>query len=217
MKKLKILLADDHEMLREGIHAFLKGRNDLQVIAEASNGVEVLKYLSQPPRPDLVIMDINMPELDGIDTTVEIKKDYPEIKVLILSMHSRTEFVKKLIEAGADGYILKNSGRKELLEAVRTIGEGQQYFSDEIVRAGFHETYVPKVTKHAELSQREKQVVKLIASGFSSDEIAQELSITRHTIDSHRKRIIGKINARNTAEITKYALRTGIIKGFDIK
>ena len=217
MKKLKILLADDHEMLREGIHAYLKDQEDLQVIGEAANGQEVLKRLSKPPRPEMVIMDINMPKLDGIDATVAIKKRYPNTKVLILSMHNRAEFIKKLIEAGADGYILKNSGRRELLKAVRQIAEGERYFSEEIVRTGFNEAYFGNVTNQAELTKREKQVVKLIANGLSSDDIARELNITRNTVDSHRKKIIIKINARNTADITRYALKTGIVKGFDIK
>ncbi len=216
MKKLKLILADDHEMILDGIRALLEGEDHIQIIDQVHDGVELLNRLQFSPKPDLVIVDINMPNKDGIEVTTDIKSLYPQIKVLILSMHHRKEFVNKLLEAGADGYILKNSGRVELLKAIDQISKGSGYFSTEIMKANFEAQYYSKPFPTVELSQREKDVVRLIANGNSSQEIAEELCISTHTVDSHRKHILSKINAKNSVDITHYAFKTGIIKGFDI-
>lgn len=215
MEKLRILLADDHAVILDGLNAMLEGEDDLEVIDGVQSGEEVMQKLEFPPHPDLIILDINMPDMDGIEVTEAVKKDFPDIKILILSMHSRTEFINKLLAAGADGYILKNSGRDELLTAIRVIANGDQFFSREIIKKGFTDQLLGN-TGVVELSDREKDVIRYIAEGLSSREIAEELNISSHTVDSHRKNVLTKIGARNTADITRYAIQTGIVKGFDM-
>ena len=215
MDKLKILLADDHAVILDGLHAMLEGEEDLEVIAAVQNGKEVMRKLEFQPRPDLLVLDINMPEMDGIEVTLKVKELYPEVKILILSMHSRTEFIKKLVHAGADGYILKNSGRQELLNAIRDISSGETYYGREIMKKGFTDQFKGTQGNLPSLSDREKSVIKHIASGLATKEIAEEMDISAHTVDSHRKKILHKIGARNTADITRYAIKMGILKGFD--
>ncbi len=215
MDKLKILLADDHAVILDGLNAMLEGEEDLKVIDSVQSGKQVMERMAVVPRPDLLILDINMPEMDGIEATLNVKKEYPETKILILSMHSRTEFIKRLVGAGADGYILKNSGRKELLQAIRDIAKGEPYYSREIIKKGFTEQFHNNTKHTIELSDREKDVTREIANGMATKEIAEKLAISVHTVDSHRKKILTKIDGRNTADITRFAIKTGIIRGFD--
>lgn len=216
MKQTTILLADDHEIVLDGIEAMLSGEKSLHILGRENDGLGVLERLHKKPQPDLIILDINMPNKDGIEVSYQVKAQYPHIKILILSMHNRNEFVRKLIDAGADGYVMKNSGRKELLKAIKSIVEGQKYFDVQILKKSFERQFTTANAGIAELTEREKEVVKLIAQGWSTKEIAAELVISQHTVDSHRKNILLKTNTNNPADITRFALKTGIIKGFDI-
>ena len=216
MSKLKILLADDHQMILDGLCAYLEYEEDLEVSGQVKDGDQVLRFLKEEKLPDLIIMDINMPNRDGIETTVEVKDKYPQIKILILSIHNKSEFVKRLINAGADGYILKDSGRKELIKAIRRIVAGEKYFSHDIMQANFEVQLLHEPGSPSMLTKREKQVVELIAEGLSSQEVAAQLNLSIHTVDSHRKKILAKIDGKNPVDIMRYALKTGIIKGFDI-
>ena len=216
MEPLRIMLADDHSVILDGLNAMLEGEKDLAVVDAVTSGTEVMRKLEFAPRPNLLILDINMPDMDGIEVTLAVKEKYPEVKILILSMHSRKEFIKRLVGAGANGYILKNSGRAELLQAIREIARGETYFSREIMKEGFTEKFPSSGKPTVELSDREKDVMKYIASGLATKEIAEKLKISSHTVDSHRKNILTKLEVRNTADITRYAIKMGIIKGFDM-
>lgn len=211
---MRILLADDHAVILDGLKAMLEGEDDLEIVEAVQSGSEVLRKLEYHPRPDLLILDINMPDLDGIEVTLAVKKQYPEVRILILSMHSRTEFIKRLVDAGAEGYILKNSGRAELLKAIRQIAKGETYYSNEIIKKGFNEQF--QLVEAVELSKREKDIMREIANGMATLEISEKLNISHHTVDSHRKNILTKLGARNTADITRYAIQMGIVKGFDM-
>lgn len=216
MKLLKIFLVDDHEMILDGLCALLNDEKNIEVVGIANNGNDVLKKLKKIPLPDVLILDINMPEKDGIEVTAEVKALYPEIKILILSMHNRSEFIKKIMETGADGYILKNTGRNELLTAIYDIASGHMHFGAEIMKTNFEEQLILPSHGLNDLSKREKEVIWHIAFGMTSQQIADNLNISIHTVDSHRKRILSKINAKNSVDIVRYALKTGIVKGFDI-
>ncbi len=212
---IKVLLADDHEMILEGLCALLENEKEIEIIGKAQDGLEVLEQLKSL-QPHLLILDINMPQMDGIELTAKLKERHPKIKVLILSMHNRSEFIKRLMELGADGYILKNSGRGELITAIKTIVAGKKYFSHEIMKTNFDDQLHSTSKNPSLLSEREKDVLRLIAQGLTSQQIASKLNISQHTVDSHRKHILSKIEAKNSVDIVKYALKTGLVKGFDI-
>lgn len=216
MKQVNILIADDHDLVLDGIHALLSPVQHVTIVGRASNGLEVLDRMRKHPDLDLLILDINMPEMDGIEVTQEVKSRGLPIKVLILSMHNRPEFINKLIEVGADGYLLKNSGKAELVKAIDKVSSGGKYFCSEIVKSNFNEKLYALDSHQSELSPREKEVVQYIAKGYSSQQIAQVLQLSPHTIDSHRKKILSKLGVKNSVEIAKYALKKGILKGFDI-
>ena len=220
MEKIKLLIADDHEMILEGIEAMLASElEQIEILDKVGNGKQLLDSIEKFEEIDLVILDIKMPVLDGIETTKILNEKYPEIKVLILTTYNKSEFIKNLLEIGADGYILKNSGKKILLEAIHALASGQSYLSGEvsnIIVQNFRKRSnyeIPLV----ELSPREKEVVRLIANEKSTKEIAEALFLTTHTVDSHRKSILSKLEVKNIAGITKYAIQTGIIKGFDVE
>ncbi|MEQ9300908.1 MAG: response regulator transcription factor [Cyclobacteriaceae bacterium] len=218
-KSIKVLLADDHEMILDGLKLILEQQDDIEVVGEAYDGEEVLSMVRRLPELDIVILDINMPKKDGIEVTKEIKSTYPEVKVLILSMYNRKEFVKNLVEAGTDGYILKNAGKSELLRAIQALVQGEPYYGPEITKTMMKTYQKSKVFDNpmdVNLSEREKEVVRLIANEASTAEIADKLFISPHTVDSHRKNILSKLDVKNTAGVVKYALQTGIIKGFDL-
>ena len=217
--KNKIIIADDHELILDGMSALLGKDPNVEIIATAKNGQEVLDLVKNSDEVDIIILDINMPILDGIEVTKSIKLDYPDIKILILSMYKRSEFIKNLIKAGADGYILKNAGKAALLEAIETLSKGGRYFSKEVLDTvidSFTEERESKNLALVELSEREKEVVRLIVAEKSTAEIAEVLHLTSHTINSHRKSILNKLDVKNAAGIFRYALQSGIVKGFDL-
>jgi len=206
---IKILLADDHQMIREGLSALLSDAEDIQIVGTASNGKEVLEYLKSS-ETDLILMDINMPQLDGIQTTKKIKKQYPKVKVLILSMHNKEGYIKNAIEVGAKGYILKNTGKKELLLAIDRIMEGNTYFSQEVT-----ETLVSNIrVGHSEgisLSKKEKDILELLSDGFTTAEISEKLVASQHTIETYRRNLLLKFDARNVSELIKISMKEGFI------
>lgn len=220
MEVIKVLLADDHELILEGLKLLLAQDERVEIVGEAYDGQEVLDKLMGIPELDIVILDINMPKKDGIEVTKEIKATYPEIKVLILSMYNRKEFVRKLVEAGTDGYILKNAGKAELLKAITALAKGEPYYGQEITQTMMKAYQKSKIFDNpmdVNLSVREKEIVALIANEEATTaEIAEKLFISPHTVDTHRKNILSKLGVKNTAGIVKYAIQTGIIKGFDL-
>ena len=207
---IRILLADDHKMIIDGLQSMLASVEEIEVVGEAFTGTEVLKKVKQN-QVDIILMDINMPELDGILTTQKVKKEYPETKVLILTMYNKPEFIRNLLEAGASGYILKNTGREELLEAIKQISNGQNYFGREVTKTVMESLRGTPRNTTFNLTKREKEVLRLIVQECTTSEIADQLFISTHTVETHRKNLLSKLNVKNTAGLVKYALDNGYL------
>lgn len=212
---IKIVLADDHKILREGICSLVKGYPDMEVIGEAADGRTVLK-LVKDLSPDIVIMDITMPDLNGIDATRRITAEHPNVKVIALSMHYDKQFVSEIFRAGASGYLLKDCAFDELEHAIRIVIENKTYINPQIASLVV-ESLVNQSSavntgtqSFSLLTQREKEVLQMIAEGNSTKQIASQLNVSAKTIESHRRQVMGKLNIRNVAELTKFAIREGI-------
>lgn len=211
LNMIKILIADDHSMIRSGLKKILKEENDMEVIAEASSHAEVLSLLSKIS-PDLVLLDISMPGRDGLETLKEIRSLYPKIKVLMLSMHPEDRYAVRSIKAGASGYVSKESAADELVSAIRKVSSGHKYISATLAEkmASYFEADMEKPA-HELLSDREFQVLCHIASGKSMDEIASELSLSANTIATYRERVLSKLHLHSNVELTNFAHRNKLI------
>lgn len=209
----KVLLVDDHEIMREGICALLKRHSDLDVVGQAADGRMALE-LARQLRPDAVIMDIEMPNLNGIEATRQMLSENPHVKVMALSAHSDGAVVAKMIKAGATGYMLKESTFSELIDGLQAMLEGRTYLCSKISKIVFSD-YInlltnPKTDASDGLTAREREVLQLVAEGHTTKEIAQMLELSPKTIDSHREHIMEKLGIRNVAGLTKYAIREGL-------
>ncbi len=207
----RVLLVDDHKILRQGLRTLLERETDIQIVGEADNGRSSVK-LSGELAPDVVIMDVAMPDLNGIDATRRIAEAEPRTRVLALSMHSDGRYVKGMLQAGARGYILKDCAAEELTHAIRTVMAGQVYVSPGVTGAIVND-YVRQLSAAdgpATLTRREREVLQLLAEGGSTANIAAGLHLSVKTIETHRKRIMDKLGLRSIAELTKYAIREGI-------
>ncbi len=207
-----ILLADDHCIMREGLRSMLEAQPGFQVVAEADNGRMAVQLASER-RPDVVIMDISMPDLNGIEATRQILAATPLVHVIALSIHSDRRFVLQMFKAGAAGYLLKNCAFEELTRAIRIVIEGQTYVSPAI--AGIMVTEAnrgsaPEVPSVRALSRREREVLQLMAEGRTTKEVAARLRVSAKTVESHRKHLMEKLNLNSVAELTKYAIREGL-------
>ncbi len=209
----RIVLADDHRIIREGICSLLDQEQDFEVVGEASDGREVIR-LNQELHPDVLIMDISMPNLNGIDATRQIIKQNPETKIIALSMHSDHHFVAEMLQAGATAYLLKDCVSDELVQAIRLVCQGKTYLSPEIAsllvkdyRSQIQQTTTPKSET---LSPREREVLQLLAEGHSTKNIAEKLFLSVKTIEAHRAQIMRKLDIHNVAKLTKYAIREGL-------
>lgn len=206
---IKIIIADDHQMVIDGLKALLANESDIQIIGEALNGEALLDLIRSKDHPDLVILDINMPGLDGLEAAKELRRRFPEIRILVLSMYNKPVFIKNLVEAGVAGYILKNTGHQELVNAIHKIAAGQDYFGAEVMKSMMN-SFRGKTEVQAPLTKREEEIVKLIAKAFTTAEIAEKLFISTHTVDTHRKNLLSKLNLKNTAAIVNYAIQNGL-------
>ena len=215
MAKLHILLGDDHTLVRHGLRKILEERPDWIVVAEAGDGRDVVRQ-TESLQPDVVIVDIGMPLLNGIEATRQISRRWPKIHVLILSMHADEAYVTQALQAGARGYLLKDSADVDLIRAVAAVGAGTSFFSPAVAKVMLDE-YVRHladkgiVDRYESLSERECEVFQLVAEGRSSKEIADLLSISPGTVETHRAHILQKLDVHNTAEIVLYAVRRGVI------
>ena len=210
---VKIILADDHRILREGLRALLDKKAGMEVVAEAEDGKTTVK-LTHELKPDVVIIDISMPDLNGIDATRQIVNASPHVKVIALSMHSDRKFVREMLSAGASGYLLKDSAFEELDTALATVVNNQTYLSPRIADTVIRD-YLGKIDTgesgvSPSLSTREREVLQLLAEGRTTKEIASKLCLSIKTIETHRKQIMDKVGLSSVAELTKYAIRTGI-------
>ncbi|MBX0334827.1 response regulator transcription factor [Pontibacter sp. HSC-14F20] len=214
-KPIKVIITEDHIILRQGLIALLNEDNEIEVVGEASNGVKLLELLAQVPA-DVVLMDINMPEMDGFEATERVQETYPETKVLALSMLNSLPYVQKIMSCGASGYILKTTGKDELRSAIKLIAGGTNYICSELsikMLANSMMSVTPKNEKVEQtgLSKREIEVLTLIAEGFTNAEIADRLFTSKRTIETHRQNILEKTGAKNTANLIKYAIGHKII------
>ena len=211
--KIKILLADDHKIIREGLRALIERQSDMEVAAEAEDGLETVK-LARKLSPDIVIMDIGMPGMNGIDATRQIVAEGNNIRVIALSMHSDRRFVLQMLKAGASGYLLKDSAFEELVIAIHTIMKKQPYLSpkvtDVMVKEYLHNLSKNESTAFSILTVREREVLQLIAEGKSTKQIASILNISVKTIETHRQQVMEKVGVHSIAELTKYAIREGL-------
>ncbi|MFI5212096.1 MAG: response regulator, partial [Ignavibacteria bacterium] len=205
MKTTKILIVDDHEVVRDGLKNILTSLENITIAGEAGNGEDAVKMYSSL-KPDLVIMDISMPGMNGIEATKIIKEKDPDARILILTMHDNQEYLNQIIRSGAKGFILKNTDKDELLEAVKTVSGGDNFFSKDISKLIIDnyirtakETEKNDGYKEVPLTKREIEILKLIASGYSNQEIANILYISYNTVDTHRKNIMHKLSIKNTA------------------
>ncbi|WP_224995732.1 response regulator transcription factor [Cesiribacter sp. SM1] len=205
---INIMIADDHRMIIDGLTSMLATEAGVKVTGEASSGKELLEKMEQTP-VDIVLMDINMPELDGIEATRKVKAKYPAVRILVLSMYNNPEFIRSLLEAGASGYILKNTGKDELMEAIRQVYAGQNYYGKEVTKVMMESLRGSSSNNNFSLTNREKEVLKLIVEECTTSEIAERLFISTHTVETHRKNLLSKLNLKNTAGLVKYAIEKG--------
>lgn len=210
---IKILIADDHQMFIDGLKSLLEGSAGICVVGEARNGHEVVE-LCALKAVDIVIMDINMPGMDGIQATRELLKKHPAIKILGLSMYNDREYISDMLKAGALGYILKNTGKESLLNAIHTLHSGANYLGEEVSKTLLNSFMKnPQLAKIMEkLSDREKEVLVCIATGLTTHEIADQLFISKNTVETHRKNLLYKLKARNTAELVNNAYKQRLIQ-----
>ncbi|WP_299110510.1 response regulator transcription factor [uncultured Winogradskyella sp.] len=209
-----IIIADDHSMFLDGLTSILAEEKSINIILTAKTGTQVLKYLriNTDEKIDLVITDINMPEMDGVELNAAIKAEFPKIKTLVVSMLEDAKKIKILTEANANGYISKNAEKAELLKAIKSILEGQNYFSPRIKQILMEAMFSAKSEPEISLSKRETEVLKLIAQEFTTQEIADQLFLSKHTIESYRKNLISKLGVRNLAGLTRYAVEKGMLE-----
>jgi len=214
IKKYNIIIADDHKMFLDGLLSIFEQEEAYHVLFTAKNGLNVIKYLdiNSPKEVDLVITDLTMPDMTGIELNKAIKEKYPEVKTLVVSMHNDANMINELMDDNVDGFVPKNSEKQELLHAIRTLLDGGKFFSESIKRTYFEKMLENKKNKTFKLTDREQEVLKLIAEEFTTQEIADQLSLSRHTIESYRKTLFSKLNARNLAGLAKHAMRLGLIK-----
>jgi DNA-binding NarL/FixJ family response regulator len=215
MRKIGILLADDHQLMRSGIRLMLEREPDLTVVGEASDGREAVA-LAKTLKPDVVVMDIGMPNLNGIEAALQITRENPDLAVVIVSMHSDESYVLRALKAGARGYLLKDSAEADLIKAVHAVGAGKSFFSP-VVSKLLLDDYVRKLKRSGAedsydlLTSREREILQLIAEGKSNKDIANLLNLSVYTVESHRSNLMQKLNLRGLPELILYAVRRGLI------
>lgn len=215
MKTIRILLADDHSIILDGIRAMLESNTSIEIIGEAKNGAEVIEIASKL-NPDVIIMDISMPVLSGIEATKEIKKINNKIKIIILTQHENNEYIVQLFKVGADGYLLKNSKKTELLEAIKSVMINERYVgknaSKLLINNYSQSSDKSNDDKKVTLTNREVEIIKMIAEDLSNQEIGEKLKISTRTVETHRRNIMQKLNLKSAVALVRYALQNNLIK-----
>ncbi len=210
---IRVLVVDDHAILRDGIRSLLESQEDVIVVGEADNGVDAIE-LVRKTQPNVVLMDISMPRMNGLETTRILKEQFPHVKVLILTQHDSREYITPALQAGAEGYVLKRSGRRELLNALRQVHEQGGYLASTVTRKVLQdysgEGFQHKPVQH-HLTERERQVMQMIVDGRSNKEIASELGISPKTVSVHRTNVMTKLNVQTTVELVRYATSNHLV------
>jgi DNA-binding NarL/FixJ family response regulator len=217
MTSLKVLLVDDHRLIRKAISALLSNEDEIHTVWEASNSTECFQ-LMEMAKPDIVLMDISLDDVDGISITRELIQKQPDLKVIILSMHLEENYIKQSVKAGAKGYILKNSPHEDLIKAVFEVANGGQYFAQEVSKI-MAQNYLmsekntdSRYHKDEILTKRELEIVKLVAEGLNNQKIADLLCISHRTVDTHRTNIMQKVKVKNVAELVRYAIKNRLVE-----
>ncbi|NTW18051.1 MAG: response regulator transcription factor [Syntrophaceae bacterium] len=210
---VNVLLADDHKIVRDGLRILIENHGNMNVVAEAENGQKAIT-LARELHPQVIIMDISMPDMNGIDATRRITSDFPGIKVIALSMHTDRHFVVGMLEAGAAGYLLKDCAFEELVNAIHTVLDNHTYLSptitDIVVRNYVRKESKPSLVVSTELTPRERELLQLLAEGLTAKQIAKSLGVSVKTVETHRRNIAQKLGANSVAELIKYAIREGL-------
>jgi two-component system response regulator DegU len=217
--RIKIILVDDHYIVRNGIRALFDDVDEIEVIGEASNGVEAIAKVSEL-RPDIAILDISMPQMNGLDAAEIIHAEYPETKTLIMSMHDNKDYILRSLEVGADGYLLKDSSKEEIIKAIKTVSGGEKYYSGSvsgILVSGYlnviaNPTGVDFEKKKSIISKQEKSILAHLIHGRNSREIAEELTLSVRTVDNHRARMMKKLGVKNAVELVKLAMEDKLLE-----
>lgn len=208
--KIRLLLADDHPLIREGFKSLLGKNPAFEIVGEADNGQQVVDSIDST-MPDVILTDINMPVMNGLQVIEKLSQTHPQIKFIVLTMHEEREYVTKALKAGADGYLLKTSERPELENAIKTVVEGGKYFSPQITTI-LAESVAHGPASLPELTPREKEVLQLVAHGYSTKQIADKLSISIRTVESHRINMLKKVGVANSAELIKRSIELGLLE-----
>jgi DNA-binding NarL/FixJ family response regulator len=212
MNAIRVILVDDHNLFRNGLKLLLSGYSDIEVVAEASDGHEFLQILENTPA-DIILLDIEMPEMNGIEATITAIAKYPDLKVISLSMYGEEEYYYKMIDAGVKGFILKSSDITEVIKAIKSVIEGGTYFSSDVLYNVVKniKTVVRTPNNSASLSERELEVLEQICRGLSNQEIADALFISKRTVEKHRASLLSKTNTKNTAHLVMYAIENKLV------
>ncbi|WP_338359807.1 response regulator transcription factor [Yeosuana marina] len=205
---INIVIADDHEIVVEGLRSLLENEEEIVIVGEAYHGEEVIPLLASN-NVDVAVLDISMPKMDGVDLTKFIKTNYPHVKILILTMHNEIGFIRRIIEAGAHGYILKNKGKEELVRAIQALHSGNEYLGEEVTKTLFSSIRNANVYGEIQLTKREKEVLKLIASSYTTPKISERLNIAPSTVETHRRNLIEKTGVKNSKGLVKFAIENG--------
>ena len=211
-----IVIAEDHQLFREGLKSMLNKRDDIEVIGEAKDGIKAVKLIRKL-KPDLVLLDLSMPKMGGISVLKDVKRELPDIRILLLTIHESDQYVLEAFEAGADGYCIKDSSRQELMLAIESVLQGKTYISPGIsdqVMEGFlsNRKRLKEKTSWDTVTQREREVLKLLAEGHSNKEIGKFLHISVKTVEKHRANLIDKLDLHNVAQLTAYAIKQGLVE-----
>ena len=204
---IRVLLVDDHELMRDGMRALFAQDGEFEVVAEAGDARTAVE-LAAACRPHVVIMDVSLPDLSGVEATRQVLGRAPEVKVVALSVHDDPQYVAGMLEAGASGYVVKGAAPVEVLRAVRAALSGRTYLSPELAGAVYDQ--MQTLAGHPELSEREREVVRLISEGLTTPEIARQVNLSENTVNTHRRRIMDKLDRHSVAALTKYAISTGL-------
>lgn len=212
MNKISVLIADDHRLVREGIMKILEACGDISTVGEASDGLEALRKVSELA-PDVVLLDISMPKLSGLEVARRIKKDYPKTKIVILTMHEEEEYSLKLVRMGVSGYLIKDSASRDVIDAIRSAYQGKAFFSpgiSKILAESYREVTAGKEDPYERLNDREREVLQLIAEGNTNKQIAELLFLSPKTVDNHRTNLMRKLNLHSAAELVRWATKRGL-------